>query len=774
MQKTLISKRLLITILGVLSNLFVLAQQYNGALRVYTFDAFSGSPVSSANLVLKHKGDTTIKNMSVDGHYYSDSLPIGLYSISISHVGYETISLSNVELITGKSKELRINLMPKLITMSEITVTAQKDAFKPKNELILVSSKNFDFSLSNKLPMSIGDPARIAQNMAGVANNNDFLNNIIVRGNSPRYVQWNINGLEMPTPNHFAFSVGGGGVISMLSANSLSEADFITGAFPAEYGNALSGVFDIRLRKGSQFSHESSVQLGMLGVEASTEGPFSKNSNKTYIVNYRYANYDFLKKLNLIDGSIVPQYQDLTLNFNFPTKKLGTFSFFSINGNNSLLFGQGGFPAKNNVLLNTTGIQHKYFFNADKSLETSMVYSGSKNQLQTGPDDFYVYPQIEKYFLNSILLAAKYNWKISPKHLVRLGVYYKSTGLEDFLLIHQKNKIIYEPNNSYHIVPYDTISTYYNAFQGQSIRSFVSYKLHLHNTTVILGLHSTYFNKAKEITIEPRLGFSYVYINHEFSLGAGLHSFIEELLSYKRYTTSLEPLKLTKAWHIVAGYKYRINENCQIKIEPYFQYLFDVPGYDEKNDKRSLLNIESLLAARSTLFINSGYGKNYGVELSFERSFSKNYFFNFYASRYESKSIVYNVENNTLSNGKYSIVSIIGKDFLVGKYRKIGLNLSIKYYGGMYFDKTKTASPSEYNYYAYHPTYEKLNDYFRTDFQLYYSQSQKRFSYKISLDIFNFTNRLNELGRYYDNTYKSVQSYYQLGRIPILSCKVNF
>jgi hypothetical protein len=774
MHQKLISKRLLILLLGVLSNLFVFSQQFNGALRVYTFDALSGSPVSSAKLILKQRGDSIIKNMSVDGHYYSDSIPIGLYSILITHVGYETVSLLNVELITGKSKELRINLMPKLIAMPEITISDRKDAFKPKNELILVSSKNFDFSLTNKLPMSIGDPARIAQNMAGVANNNDFVNTIIVRGNSPRYVQWNINGLEMPTPNHFALSVGGGGIISMLSANALSEADFMTGAFPAEYGNALSGVFDISLRKGSQFSHESSFQIGMLGVEASTEGPFSKNSNKTYIVNYRYANYNFLKKLNLIDGSIVPQYQDLTFNFNIPTKKSGTFTFFAINGNNSLLFGQGGYPAKTNVFLNTTGIQHKYFFNSDKSLETSIVYSGSRNQLQTGPDDLYYYPKIEKDLTNSILLATKYNWKISPKHLIRMGLYYKSNELEDYLIIHQKNKIIFDTDRSYHIIPYDTISKYYNPFHGQSVRSFISYKLHLQNFTFILGLHSTYFNKSKEITIEPRLGISYLYKNHIFSLGAGLHSFIEELLIYKRDNNQIsEPLKLTKAWHIVAGYKYRFNEYCLIKLEPFFQYLFDVPGYDE-NDNHSLLNMESLLTARNSNFINSGNGKNYGLELSFEKSFNKNYFFNFYASRYESKSIVNHIENNTISNGKYSIVSIIGKDFLVSKYRKFGLNISFKFYGGQYFDKIKTASPSEYSYYYSHPTYEKLNDYIRSDFQLFYSCNHQRFSYKIMLDIFNLTNRLNELGKYYDNSFKRIETSYQLGRIPILSCKVNF
>lgn len=777
MQKKIFTKRLLIA-LGVLSNLFVSAQTFNGALRVYTVDAFSGSRVSNGNLVLKSKRDSLKKNMNMDGYFYTDSIPVGFYNITVSHVAYEPVFIRNIEIISGKSKELRIALMPRQIMMPEIAITAQKDEFKPNNELITLSSKQFDFSQTTRLPVTLSDPARVAQNMAGVTNNNDLSNNIIVRGNSPRYVQWNINGLEMPSPNHFIQSVGGGGIISMLSTNSLSNADFMTGAFPSEYGNALSGVFDIGLRKGSESSRESSVQAGMLGLEASTEGPFGKKSDKTYIVNYRYSDYGFLQKINLIDGKILPKYQDLTFNLNLPTKKFGTFTLFSINGSSSLLFGQNGNPAKNNVLVTNSGAQHKLYFNSSSYIETSILYSNSKNQLESGSDNLFFYPQIEKYLSNSLLLATKYNLKISSKQLLRIGVYFKNSNVDNIDIQHTKNIYIYDSSlKSRTLIPYDRIFENHTVSEGNLLRGFVSYKLRMQNITVNIGLHSTYFNVSKEITVEPRMGVNYDLGRSTLSFGAGLHSFVEDMALYKVDLTNVNNsthVKMTKAWHLVTGYKYSISENCQFKIEPYFQYLYDVP--DLKDLNRSLLNYDGLLLLGPLKNItNIGIGKNYGIEVSLERTFNKNYFFNVYASRYESKSQSYDIVYNTLANGKYSFVAIFGKEFSLIKSKKIGINTTIKYYGGTYYDKLRTTgSGFEFTYYYDNPTYERLKDYFRTDFQVFYSQNKNRFSYKITLDIFNITNQLNELSRYYDEASKSVKSYYQLGRIPVLGFKVYF
>jgi hypothetical protein len=109
----------------------------------------------------------------------------------------------------------------------------------------------------------------------------------------------------------------------------LSNSDFSTGAFGAEYGNALSGVFDIRLRKGNNQKREYTAQLGLLGADFAMEGPFKKGGQASYLVNYRYSTLAMLQSIGLdIVGDAVPVFQDLSFKLHLPTKNLGTFSVF--------------------------------------------------------------------------------------------------------------------------------------------------------------------------------------------------------------------------------------------------------------------------------------------------------------------------------------------------------------------------------------------------------------------------------------------------------------
>src|SRR6187549_2593397 len=101
---------------------------------------------------------------------------------------------------------------------------------------------------------------------AGVVQTEDGNNNVSIRGNSPAGLLWRMEGVDIPNPNHFANTGTAGGGISILSSQLLANSDFMTGAFPAEYGNALSGLFDLRLRKGNNEKREYTFQAGFLGI----------------------------------------------------------------------------------------------------------------------------------------------------------------------------------------------------------------------------------------------------------------------------------------------------------------------------------------------------------------------------------------------------------------------------------------------------------------------------------------------------------------------------
>ena len=203
-----------------------------------------------------------------------------------------------------------------------------RDRNKPLNEYSAVSARTFSVEETQKYAAAVNDPARMSTSYAGVVSTDDGNNAITIRGNSPNGLLWRMEGVEIPNPNHFSNVGTAGGGISILSSQVLTNSDFMTGAFPAEYGNALSGVFDLKLRRGNNQKSEQTIQVGFLGTDLAVEGPFKKGYDGSYLVNYRYSTLSILGKLGVNIGTATTNFQDLSYNFYLPTKKSGTFTLF--------------------------------------------------------------------------------------------------------------------------------------------------------------------------------------------------------------------------------------------------------------------------------------------------------------------------------------------------------------------------------------------------------------------------------------------------------------
>jgi hypothetical protein len=179
-------------------------------------------------------------------------------------------------------------------TLDDVTVRPDIRKDQAINEMAVVSARSFTIDETERYAGSLGDPSRMAANFAGVTSVSDQRNDIVIRGNSPLGLLWRLEGLEIPNPNHFGSIGTTGGPISMLNINHLTNSDFYTGAFPAEYGNALAGAFDIRMRNGNNQKHEFMGQMGFNGFELGAEGPFSSNSQASYMANFRYSTLEVL------------------------------------------------------------------------------------------------------------------------------------------------------------------------------------------------------------------------------------------------------------------------------------------------------------------------------------------------------------------------------------------------------------------------------------------------------------------------------------------------
>ena len=258
-------------------------------VRGAVLDADSKAPLTGVNVILQDSEPLIGAVTGPDGEFRLLNVPVGRIGLNLSYLGYQPRSIPNVVVNAGKETVLRLELAEAATDLGEVVVTASQSRGEPLHEMALISARSISMEEMNRLAASFNDPALIPSNFAGVATSGDGGNDIIVRGNSPKYLQWRLEGVPITNPNHFAGQNAVLGATSALNANLLATSDFYTGAFPAEFGNALSGVYDIRLRNGNNEQFEGIAGIGLLGTELTLEGPLKQGYGGSFLANYRYS-----------------------------------------------------------------------------------------------------------------------------------------------------------------------------------------------------------------------------------------------------------------------------------------------------------------------------------------------------------------------------------------------------------------------------------------------------------------------------------------------------
>ena len=236
-------------------SLFVVAQTQN--VRGKITDSETSFPLAGAKVEIDLKDPSGVNYRAVsdgEGLFKIADVPVGKYSMTTRCAQYEA-KTQTIEVNSGKELILTILLQELVTAKEEVVVTGRKKG-EIINELAVISAQQFSVSETNRYPGSRMDPARMASNFAGVQGADDSRNDIIIRGNSPLGVVWRVEGIDIPNPNHFAIAGSSGGPVSVLNNKILGNSDFIMSAFPAEYGNSVSGVFDLKLRNGNDQRHE--------------------------------------------------------------------------------------------------------------------------------------------------------------------------------------------------------------------------------------------------------------------------------------------------------------------------------------------------------------------------------------------------------------------------------------------------------------------------------------------------------------------------------------
>lgn len=756
-------------------------------LRGRIVDIDSKSAIPFASVVIDNSDPMIGVTSDIDGNFKIENVPVGRVTLKISSIGYELVTIPNVLLISGKETVLSIDMKESFTQLEEVEIRANKRN-ESSNDMALLSSKQLSIEESKRHAGAISDPARLVSSFAGVSNEGSGNNDIIVRGNNPRFIQWRLEGIEIPNPNHFAIEGLTGGPINALNSQMLDNSEFYSGAFAPEYGNALSGIFDMKLRKGNDEQQEYSFSVGVLGIDFTAEGPMGKKGTDSYLFNYRYSTLSLLDDAGVVDFGGVPKYQDLSYKVFVSTKKAGHFTFFGLGGVSKISFVTEDEDNEDLILedgaqksmLGVSGIKHFIPFGDKTYLKSTVSFGYNSSELiEKRP----YRDEALKEFYNAELNNQTYravstlHHKFNAKHKIQVGL---SNAFNQFDF---ENEFFSVSEEQYRIGQANNGSA--NFSQG-----FISWQWRVTELlTAVSGVHFSKSSLNRKVAGEPRLALKYqLNETQNLNAGFGLHSKMSSLpnhyaIVYQEdgsYTTPNKDLELMQAAHYVLGYENTLTPNLFFKAEAYYQHLYNIPVGVTPASQYSLINQDDIFVDKA--LVNEGEGRNIGIELTLERYFSKQYYFLITTSIYDSK---YKARTGgwkeSRYNGNYVGNMLFGKEFTVGQKestdKTISVNSRVTLLGGRRYTPINLEESIQQDKEV---LYEELSFSKKADDVLYlnlaatYRINKPKLSHEIKLDIQNITNNQTAIDYYYNSIRDEIGEISQLAILPVLSYTINF
>lgn len=799
---------LFIFILLIQSTLFA---QITQVVRGTVIDKESNIPLEGVTVVAL-KDSTILGGSTTDatGTFRLEKVPVGRVNIAAAFVGYQKVFLPNILVNGGKEMVLNLEMVSSIETKKEVVISGTKRG-ESINDMAVLSVHTFQPEEAERYAGSRGDPARMAQNYAGVSGTDDSQNNLVVRGNSPFGVLYRIDNMVIPDPNHFASEGQTGGSVEILSDRMLTSSDFITGAFPAEFGDATAAVFDIRLKNGNNDEQEFTAQLGILGAEVFGEGPLGDSTKASYIFNYRYATLSTLVKMGVnIGTTAIPYYQDLQFKFNFPMKNGDDLSIFGLGGHSNINFISSTQLKPDNNDVYASPNTNEYFRAGVGAMGITYAHQVNDHEYskitlgvstQYAQDSFnrvirHINPATGDYVLDSLYhlndyLFANTRWtlsfmrnnKLSARSAIRYGLITEMFQPQYFY------RQLLEPDLNPGLTTYkwDTMMNTRNEFHFM-FQPYIQWKYALtENLSTVIGLHGQYFTLSNSWSLEPRFSIKYqIKNNQSLAFGTGLYSQMMPVYQYFVIDTNgvenNRHLDFIRSFHAILGYDVFFKKDIHIKIEGYFQQLWNIPVDTFPSSYNVLDEGTGFNYFFPGKLVNKGLGRNMGIEFTMENFFTHNWFIMFTGSLFDSKLTGSNGKWYNSDFNNHYILNLLGtKEFKWqgGKRRlnTIGVGGKITFGGGPRYTPYDTALSKIQETQVYVDSLRdkfEFRPYFRFDIKLNYRCNSKHFTHEVGIDLVNVTGYQNILRVEYISPQQPNYIIYQLGFLPLFYYRLDF
>lgn len=783
----LIKSRFTLVLLALLFAGFSYSQEITQSVRGQVLDARYNTPIQDGvvQLIDVQTNDPllTVETDS-NGRFVFSEVPVGRVHVKAG-APFHVVEFKEDVLVNSAQEvivEFKLEYSLKELETVEIDATTMRS--EPINRMAIASAKVITPEMTEKLAGSWDDPMRVVTAYGGVVQQSSGFNHFSVRGHSPVGMLYRVEGVPVYNPNHFAEIGATGGFVTQFSSALLSTSDFYSGVFPAEFGNATNSVFDFRFRKGNNQNREHSLNANVFGLDLATEGPFSKNSKASYLINYRYSTLGVLAQIVDV-GGVRPQYQDLSANIYLPTERFGDFSVFAIGGLSNLLieaerdtaeWTEFGSRVERQIGSNsgTVGLVHRIPVSEKGYIHS--VLSGSIGEYFDSSDylerdlSWSTY-DVADYNTNRITFTTDYNHQFSKRHSNKTGVIL--------------SYIDHEYLGQYYNRTGDTLVEFANT-QGEAmlVQAFTQSKFALGNKFEFTGgVHYIHLLLNNSFGIDPRAGLSYRPNSAtKFTIGYGHHSRVEDLSVY--YTRDRNgnlinnDLGLLKSHQAVIGASRMLTSSLRLSGELYYLYLYDVPV--QQNGSYSVLGLFGSLPIGD--LVNDGFGENYGVEVNLQRFTVKGFYYMLsgalFNARYRGGDGVW---RNTEYNQRYSYNLIAGKEFELkpkdNKRRLLGVNANFRQSGGVWLTPIDLAESREVGWTILdqsNPNSLQQQEQYNLDFAIILKKIRTKVSSELSLSIKNLTSNQAVLTREFDPDSDSIIERTDYGVIPVIGYTLHF
>ena len=759
-------------------------------LRGRVTDAYTEISLPGVTIIIPGSDPLRGTITDTDGHFRFDNLPLGRIDLQASFIGYKPVVINNLLLSSGRELVIDIRLEEQAVSIDEVVVRPDPRKDLSSNEMALVSARSFTIDETERYAGSLGDPSRMATNFAGVSTVTDQRNDIVIRGNSPLGLLWRLEGVEIPNPNHFGSLGSTGGPISMLNNNQLANSDFYTSAFPAEFGNAIAGAFDLRLRNGNNQKREFMGQMGFNGFELGAEGPFSRRSQASYMINVRYSTLEVLHALgmNFGTGSAIPKYKDLSMKVNIPLTT-GRISIFALGGDNSIAmldsrgddaqYGFSGTDLYYGNQMGVAGLNWVKYFSDDSRLTATVAVSGIGGTAEIFELGEGEQTQVIDEDMHEIkyTMSAKFNRRFNSRNFLNTGVV-----ADLFDVSYYGSQHVRSSGSDFH---------YLNSSGNTALtRAFAEWQ---HKTpggiTISSGLHSSYLFLNSSAALEPRMGVKWEFSpGKSVSLGAGMHSqtqmkavyFAQRLVDTleMRYDRTNENLDLTRSLHLAASYDHLLGKGHRLKAEIYYQRLYDVPVAKLRPEYSVISQGGGFSFMAFDYMENLGTGENKGIELTLEKFLNKGFYYLFTASVFDAGYRGYDgIWRNSAFSNNFVFNLLAGYEWKIGTRSLLSADIKTVYAGGNRYlpiDEERSAADNTTRYNWDEAYSQRYPDYFRLNGRLSFRINMPGSDHEWALDLQNVTGQKNIFAQNWNTDRSEVSTSYQMNFMPMVTYRIYF